>query len=373
MSFNFWKAALVHFPEKLKICLGFPQAYVLGIISRLQSSKKASKSAVSIPLRNLQTNLSPYSGTFYCLVSALAYTASSVCMRQLTALGCDPLWAVFNRELVAVVVMGFWLAGQVLFGRKKVFPAGNTFWLLLLVGLWTEVVANVGLQWSLGVIGLAVAIPLSCSTMILGGAAIGRFWLGERVSARSAAAIALLLLSLLLLGKGAAVSSRLIVGESAGKLILKFAVPAIGLTVLAGVIYALLSSIIRHSLKQGLRPPFVAFFVPFMAIVGLGPICLARFGLATLLATPVEQLLPMAGAGVSNLIGFLAWIGGLQRTTVVHANLVVTSEVAMVALAGILIFGEPVNFWLILGIGLTSLGILAIDQPREAAEEIIPP
>lgn len=330
-------------------------------------------SKVYTPLMAYLNKQGLFSGTFYCLISALAYTASNVCMRQLTALSCDPLWAVFNRELVAVVVMCPWLIGQAFYGRKKVLPPKKTLWWLFLVGFLTEVVANASVQWSLGVVGLAVTVPLSCSAMILGGAVIGRVWLGERVSTRSSLAIALLLFSLLSLGKGAAVSSRLIVGETTEMLIFQLAFPAVSLTVLAGVIYALLSSLIRRSLKEGTQPSFVAFFVPFMAIIGLGPICLARFGPTTLLATPGEQLLPMAGAGVFNLLGFLALIYGLHRTTVVHANVVTTSQVAMVTLASILLFNEPINSWLLLGIGLTVLGILAIDQPQEAAEEILPP
>ena len=54
----------------------------------------------------------------------------------------------------------------------------------------------------------------------------------------------------------------------------------------------------------------------------------------------------MAAAGVFNLIGFLGLIYGLQRTTVVHANVVNASQVAMAAVAGMALFHEPPNPWL---------------------------
>ena len=81
----------------------------------------------------------------------------------------------------------------------------------------------------------------------------------------------------------------------------------------------------------------------------------------------------MAAAGVFNLIGFLALIHGLQRTTVVHANVVNASQVAMAALAGMALFHEPPNPWVLLGVGLTIVGIVWIDRPAEAVEEIPPP
>ena len=84
-----------------------------------------------------------------------------------------------------------------------------------------------------------------------------------------------------------------------------------------------------------------------------------------LLNTPWEQLAPDGRAGVFNLIGFLAIIHGLQRTTVVHANVVSASQVAMAAVAGMALFHEPPNPWLLLGVGLTIAGILRFDRPAD--------
>ena len=48
-------------------------------------------------------------GTACCIASALGYTAASICMRQLAAMECDPLWVTFNKESVTVLVVGTWL------------------------------------------------------------------------------------------------------------------------------------------------------------------------------------------------------------------------------------------------------------------------
>ena len=154
------------------------------------------------------------SGTACCLVSALAYTAVNVCMRQLTSLRCDPFWAVFNREFVTSAVVVPWLVYQAARGRPAL-PSGRTLVSLLLVGLVVETVGNVGAQWALGIVGLAVTVPAQFGLMITAGAVLGRVGLGEQVSLRSAAAIALLLVALVLLGLGAEAVGRSIAGAGA--------------------------------------------------------------------------------------------------------------------------------------------------------------
>ena len=87
-------------------------------------------------------------------MSALAYTAANVCMRQLTALRCDPFWAVFSRELVTTLLVAPWLAYRAVRGRPTL-PSGRTLRHILLVGVLIQVVGNVCVQWALGVVGLA--------------------------------------------------------------------------------------------------------------------------------------------------------------------------------------------------------------------------
>jgi drug/metabolite transporter (DMT)-like permease len=233
----------------------------------------------------------------------------------------------------------------------------------LLVGLLIQVVGNVCAQWALGVVGLAVTIPAVFGIMIASGAVLGRVWLGEHVSFRSMAAITLLLASLVLLGQGAESAGRLIAGSDTvapSLLVLVLAVAAAGL---AGAVFAILNITIRHSVTRTTLPTAVAFLIPLTGAVSLGLISVCRLGLEPFWHTPWRQLALMAAAGVLNLIGFLGLIHGLQRTTVVHANALNASQVAMATVAGMALFHEPPNPWLLLGVGLTILGILWIDRP----------
>lgn len=299
-------------------------------------------------------------GTACCVVSALGYTGSNICMRQL-AEGSDltwSMWAVFNKELITVVAVGPWLLWRAL-RRLPVFPSRRALIALVLVGLAVQLAANLPVQWAFGKVGLAVVVPAIFGVMLTSSAVLGLVLLGERVTRRSAAAIGLLLFSLALLGLAA---------DSAGKS-MKVSDPVVialgvGAACLAGAIYAVLTITIRRAGKGHTPTSTIVFITTLMGVLSLGLLSLRLLGVEKLLATPPPQLAWMYAAGTLNLIAFLAIAKGLQLTTVVHANVLNASQVAMAALAGMAIFGEPLTVWLATGAGLTVVGVVMIDRPN---------
>ena len=283
-------------------------------------------------------------------------------MRRLAALQCDTTWAIFGREGITTAIVAPWFVYHALRGRPTV-PSGRILTQILLVGLLIQVVGNTCVQGAMGIVGLAVTIPAEFGLMIVGGAVLGRLWLDEHVSLRSATAIALLLAALVFLGLGAERA-----GQSAAE-----ATPAdpwtlalaVAAAALGGSVMATMNITIRHSVTRTTSPVALAFLMPLMGAVSMGPISAVRLGVPSLLATPPEQMLLMFGAGAFNLIGFLALIYGLQRTTVVHANVMSASQIAMAAVAGVALFGEAPNAWLLLGVGLTIAGTLWVDRPAD--------
>ena len=81
----------------------------------------------------------------------------------------------------------------------------------------------------------------------------------------------------------------------------------------------------------------------------------------------------MLAAGAANLLGFISITKGLQWTTIVRANMLNASQVAIGALAGLMLFKEPASPWLFLGVLLTVFGICLIDRPlvEEAVDRAI--
>ena len=310
--------------------------------------------------------LSPaVAGALCCTASALSYTVASICMRHLST-ECAPSWAACNKEAVSAAAAGTWLLLEALRGRR-VLPSWPTMGLLLLLGLAVQLLGNLPSQWSYSKVGIAIVIAANVGTMLAASAAMGSLFLGERVSPRSIGAIALLLGSLGLLVLGAQAAGQQISPESNPWII----AAAVAGSCFAGVVYASLSIAVRRNVTRDTRVSVVVFAVTVMGVLSLGPISLHQLGMEEMLQTPPEHFAWMYAAGFFNLLGFLAIIKGLQLTTVVHANVVNASQVALAAIAGILLFNEPRNPWLILGVGLTALGVVLIDRPSEAVEEAV--
>ena len=325
--------------------------------------------------------LSPVlAGTACCVVSALGYSGANVCLRKLAELQADEMWVVCNKELVTVAVVGPWLLWRAA-RRLPVLPPPKTLAILLTVGLAVQMGANLGVQFAMGVVGLAIAVPAIFGVMLTASAVLGRVVLGERVSRRSAVAIGVLLASLPLLGVAADAARQ--AGSEASAVAALDAThsdtatsktlrhppwkvaAAVAAACLAGAVYSVLTITIRHSVCGSANPGTIVFFVTITGVLVLGGLSVYRLGIPALLDTPPRQLAWMLAAGTFNLIAFLAITKGLELTTVVHVNVLNASQVAMAAVAGLIWFAESPSGWLIVGVCVTIAGVVMIDRPAE--------
>lgn len=136
-------------------------------------------------------------GTLYGGASALGYTAANICLRQV-ALDADPVW-VSCIKAVPVATVASCIVASGLWRGLTMFPPPRQIVLLLLSAVFMQLAGNVAFQWALGNIGLAVTVPLSFGCMLLGVAVLGRLWLLEPITPRSALAILVLLASITVL------------------------------------------------------------------------------------------------------------------------------------------------------------------------------
>jgi DME family drug/metabolite transporter len=305
-------------------------------------------------------------GTAYCVLSAFCYTAANICLRKLAALEADEMWVTCVKEVVTVAVIGPWLLIRALRGRP-VLPSPRLLAVLVLTGLAVQLAGNLSVQWAFGVVGLAVTLSAVFGVMLAAAALFAFLFLGERVAPRSIAAIALLVLSVVLLELGAAAvngTTANSAGETLGSL---WVVLGVAAACLAGLMFATLSTVIRGVLSARVPITTIVFVITGMGVLSLGPLSVYRLGPEILLHTDPEQMAWMLAAGTCNLVAFLAITKGLQLTTVVHANVLNASQVAMGAVAGIILFRESLNGWMILGICLTIVGILLIGRPADEA------
>jgi drug/metabolite transporter (DMT)-like permease len=102
-------------------------------------------------------------------------------------------------------------------------------------------------------------------------------------------------------------------------------------------------------------------------MVSLGSLSVARLGLAGLAATEPGDLAVMLLGGVCNALAFVALTKSLQLTSIVYVNALNATQATMAALAGVLFFHEAASNSLLLGIGLTIVGLLFMRQRKKAA------
>ncbi len=305
-------------------------------------------------------------GTLCCLVSLFGYSMANVCMRRLSGLNCVSSWAVCNKELIAVVAVGPWLLWQA-WRRRSGFPTGRPLAILIAAGLATELIGNMGVQWGYKIVGLAVMIPAYTGFMLVATMVLGGILLGEHVSVRNLAVVGLMILAVGLLGAGAAQAAPTTIEKPPVSPALIAA--AIAAACAAGMVFSLLGIAIRHCVTGTTSHSAVVVIITGMGVLTLGPLSFFNAGAAKLMAASGEQYALMFAAGICNLIAFLALVRGLQLTTVLHVNMINAGQVAIAAVAGVLIFGENCNRWLVLGVGLMIVGIFAFGSSRTSHGE----
>jgi multidrug transporter EmrE-like cation transporter len=106
------------------------------------------------------------------------------------------------------------------------------------------------------------------------------------------------------------------------------------------------------------------FFISVMGILFLGPWVWGRLGWSGILATAPRDFALMLGVGLCNLLAFLLFTRALRLATVVRTNIIISglNSVLTVA-AGLTLFAEPHTTAVLLGLGLSLVGIVLINLP----------
>ncbi len=241
-------------------------------------------------------------GSICGLLSAVGYTAANVCLRAVSH--CDPVWVSTVKAAPTVILFSPWL---VLLWRRgeRIIPARRVLGILLIASLVCQLFGNVAFQWSLGIVGIALTVPLTLGTMIIAGAIMGRIYLHESVTARMAISLMVLIAAIcvLSLGAGEASSSILPTAESFS---IWLVIAGVAVACLSGISYALLGVVIRYGVTGRVSVASTLVTVTLTGLVSLGALSLWRTGLQGMLDTNSRDFAVMAAAGVFNAVAFLA-------------------------------------------------------------------
>lgn len=294
------------------------------------------------------------------LFSAVGYTAANVCLRAVS--DCDPIWVSAMKALPTLLMAGPWVAAQAWRGRN-VLPAWRVLGLLAVGALIGQLVGNVVFQWSLGVVGLALAVPLTLGTIIVGGALLGRTLLHEPLTLRMLAAVVTLIAAISVLSLGAGDAHRSVAGPSPQAAAEDWFV-ALGVAgaMLSGLAYSILGVVIRYGVKGRASLPITLLTVSLFGVVSLGGWSQWRIGWQGMWNTSADDFQMMLLAGVFNALAFVAMTKALQLANLVYVNALNATQATMAAIAGVLIFHEAPSPELALGVLLTILGLLLTKQ-----------
>ena len=286
----------------------------------------------------------------------MAYTASNVFLRKV-ALEVDPFWVSCMRA-TPMSLLGWLLVSRHAMRREEVLPRGMLLVYLLLTAVFVQLGGNVAFQWSLRIVGLAVSIPLLFGTLIIAGAVLARVFLHEPVTPRSAIAMLIVIAAIGLLTAGASEASRAVNAESLVRPDRTTVALAVGAACLSGLAYAVAGVVIRRAVTGTVPVVSTLVVIATTGVVINGTASFMRLGSSGLLATTSTELRDMLLAGVFNAVAFFSLGKALQLIRVVHVNTLNASQTMLAAVAGVVLFREALSEALLLGVGLTVLGLV---------------
>lgn len=300
------------------------------------------------------------------MVSALGYTAANTCLRAVA--DCDPIWVSAVKSFPIVVLVGPWLIAQYSRG-ERILPPAKVLGALVLASILGQLAGNVLFQWSLGVVGIALAVPLTLGTIILSGAILGRVFLSEPLTSRILLSVMTLIAAISILSLGAGEAHQSIISGQAGleRLPSWLVVTAgVGAAALSGAAYSVLGVVIRYGVSGRASITTTMVTVGLVGTLVLGGLSHWRIGIDGMRGTEQQDLAMMLLAGVLNAFAFLTLTKALQLTTVVYVNALNATQATMAAVVGIVLFNEAPSRELTLGVVLTIVGLVLMKQRRGA-------
>lgn len=290
-------------------------------------------------------------GAIFGLIAAVFYTTSNIALRY--SVGVDPFLVTTIKAypmviMLAPFVLWMWATHQRIATSTEMLPR------FIACSFLAHFVGNACFQFALGIIGLAATVPICLGVLIVGGAVFGRIILIEPVRPRTLLSMVVIIVAVAILSSPSAVTSPTLASSDAPVWV--GALWAIG----AGLCYSLFGVITRQALTGGLSIPATMLISGTVGVVTLTPFSFFRLGLDQIQLITADQWIVMFAAGFFNFTAFVALTISLKALPVVAVNLLNASQVAMAAIAAVILFSEAITLPLIIGIALTFLGLLIL-------------
>ncbi len=296
----------------------------------------------------------PWRGILAGVGAAVFYTLANVFLRKL-ATETEFVVVVFMKALTTACIFVPWLVFIASQGIRTL-PRGKYLWIMLFASIQTQIIGNCGHQISLGVIGLAIGVPIYMGSLVASSALLGRLVLKERVKPLVAVSLAVLILSVILLSLGGKVAGQSLQLEQQSSLAGLPYIVGVMAAVGVGIAFAILGVCIRYVLRSGVPAQTPLVFVSVSGTAIFGTVLLLRDGLEVFNQHETVSWLMMLGAGLCNAIAFYCLSWSLKLLPVIYVNAINVSQVAMAGAIGVCLFFEPLSVWLSTGLVIMIIG-----------------
>ena len=294
-------------------------------------------------------------GVLLGISAAVLYTLANIALRRCVEV--DPFLVAAVKAAPTVILLApflLWMLmrGEALATSRRLIPR------FIIVSLIGQFVGNAAFQIALGTIGLAASVPITLGVLIVGGAVLGRLLLREPVRLRTIVAMVMIMIAVVVLSHPS--TSVAPANSNTDHPVWVGALCAAA----SGAAYALFGAVMRQTMRGGVSAPATMFISGLVGTISLWIVTLVRSGLDSLWVVDSSQWSVMAAAGLLNFSAFVALSVSLKALPVVAVNLINASQVAMAAIAGVILFSEPVTWPLAMGILLTFAGLLVLANRR---------
>jgi drug/metabolite transporter, DME family len=304
-------------------------------------------------------------GVLLGLAAAVTYSIANLALRGLaktdSGLGWS-MWVAGTKAFPTFFVAVILICVRRWRGQAS-FTNWNFVWPIAVAAFFNQLGGNLALQMSLVEIGLAITVPICFSSIICSGAIVGRFVLGDAVSVRTGISMGLMVASIIFLSTAA--TNRTVAALSATTL------PAdddwgtatgVALAMTAGLAYGITGVYIRKAVRSQMPVAATLFLFSAAGFLVLCPLSLTLLPLSTIAATTEQEWAMIAAAGIFNAIGFFAITHAMRHLTISRTNVINASQNALCAVGAVIVFGESLSAFGLLGIGLTIAGLLTLDR-----------
>jgi len=302
-------------------------------------------------------------GILLCLAATFMYSFSNVCLRQLGDIDTDQRWTIFIKECVSIGCLTplilYWSIR-----RQYHWPALRWVVYILFGGFCCQYIGSRLHLHAFAVIGLLVSVPLIQAATMVFSAAVGRGFLGERISGRCLSAMIIMLsaMGFLIFGPSKPVTEQSAQLQTTNTLV----IAGLG-TVLAGLAYSVHVVCIRVARQKREMPvTLIALLVTGIGAVIFGFEFLRDNGWrisAFWEGVPTGTWQLIIASGFLNLIGFLLQITGLRYTMVARSQMIAVAQIVIGTLFGVFFFKELTNGMIWIGVALTVVGIFIVSTP----------